>query len=314
MGAPAYLHQLPVMSVPITRRAFLDRAALAALAVAAPRVRWRTAAAPLRIAVIPSANAPDRALGIQLGVDEARHAAALFGGGVELQTAAPREPFATAAARLAGATPTVMIGGDTASECERLAAIAAAHGAIYFNVGCADDALRARACSRAAFHVCPSGAMLRQATTERPAAAGATALAWDPALVKFGADTLNERFLKQFNRPMNSASWCGWVAIKIAWEASLRARSTEGQAIGAFLETPAAQFDGHKGRPLSFRTWNHQLRQPVYVTAAPVAAGSAVAGAGQPIEVPSSREEEDARTSLDRLGISQSASACTWTA
>jgi hypothetical protein len=27
----------------------------------------------------------------------------------------------------------------------------------------------------------------------------------------------------------------------------------------------APPFDGHKGRSLTFREWNHQLRQPLYV-------------------------------------------------
>jgi ABC transporter substrate binding protein (PQQ-dependent alcohol dehydrogenase system) len=152
--------------------------------------------------------------------------------------------------------------------------------------------------------------MLRQALAEAPAARpGATAEAWDPALVRFGADTLNERFQNQFHRPMTAATWTAWMAIKIAWEASLRAQRTDGGAIGAFLRTPAAQFDGHKGRALSFRTWDHQLRQPVYVTRSGPT-GSPLGD--EPFEVPSSRAEEDARTSLDRLGIGQAASTCTW--
>lgn len=260
----------------------------------------------LSIAVIASKRAPDRALGIQLGVDEARHAAALFGGGVEVNVAAPGESFEAAAARLVTPRPALIIGGDTVPECEHLTALARAHGTLYFNVGCDDDALRGARCDRAAFHVCPSATMLRQAASETARArADAVAEAWDPGLVRFGADTLNERFQKQFGRPMTSASWCAWVAIKIAWEASLRAHAVDGPTMGAFLETSSAQFDGHKGRPLSFRRWNHQLRQPVYVTR-PDAPGA------EPVEVPSSRSEEDARTSLDRLGTTQSASACTW--
>jgi len=294
------------MPRPISRRDFLSRAVVAASVLATPRVRWRTvpARAPLRIAVIPSARTPDRALGIQLGVDEARHAATLFGGGVDVTVAAPNESLERAAPRLLAARPAVVLGGDTRAECDHLAELAQAHASLYFNVGCDDDGLRGAQCRRAAFHVCPSAAMLRQAVSETRAG-GATAEAWDPALVKFGADTLNERFQKQFHRPMGAPSWCGWVAIKIAWEASLRARAVDGPSIGAFLETSSAQFDGHKGRALSFRPWDHQLRQPVYVT-------QARAAGAEPIEVPSSRAEEDARTSLDRLGTTRAASICVW--
>lgn len=279
--------------------------------LAAPeRLRgWIRVAAPLRIAVIPSRRSRDRALGLQLGLDEALHAAQLFGGSVELRTAPASESLDSAAAKSLARNPAVLIGGDTAAECARLADLAAAHasGALYFNVGCDADALRGADCQSIAYHVCPSAAMLRDALALAGPAAGphATAAAWDPALVKFGADTLNERFRNQFGRPMTADVWTAWIAVKIAWEASLRARSTQGRAIGAFLESPAAQFDGHKGRALSFRPWNHQLRQPVYVLAG---GGSA----GAPVEVPPSRAEEDVRASLDRLGVSRAASTCTF--
>jgi hypothetical protein len=76
------------MTQAISRRSFVRRAALVAAAV--PAASWRmsgwlaAAPAPLRIGVLsssaPSGATTARTLGIQLGVDEARHAAALFGG------------------------------------------------------------------------------------------------------------------------------------------------------------------------------------------------------------------------------------------
>jgi hypothetical protein len=296
------------MSAPIDRRKFLSRAVLATAALAVPRSAFaarRRAPAPLRIAVIPSTRSPDRALGIQLGVEEARHAADLFGGSIDLRTAGAHEPLASAAARLLAEGPALLIGGDDAAECARLADLAGTHRsrAVYFNVGCDDVALRGTVCRRDAYPVCPSATMLAQAVEQARAAAGphATASAWDPSLVKFGADTLNGRFKKQFGHRMSSDGWTAWVAVKIVWEASLRARSTSGTAIAAFLDSPAAQFDGHKGRALSFRSWNHQLRQPVY----------ALAPGRPPVEVPSSRNEDDVRASLDRLGVTQRQSTCT---
>jgi ABC-type branched-subunit amino acid transport system substrate-binding protein len=299
------------MSSPLDRRRFLARAALGAAALALPRSVFASgirARPPLRIAVLLSAHSGDRALGLQLGLDEARHAAELIGGAIEMQTAAAHETPAAAAERLLATRPALLIGGDTAAECARLAALAASRGAIYFNVGCEDDALRGAACNAAAYHICPSETMLRQAVAEAGDAAGddPVAKAWDASLVRFGADTLNERFRKQFGRGMTAEVWTAWVAVKIAWEASLRARSTSGPAIAAFLDSPAAQFDGHKGRALSFRAWNHQLRQPLYVfprarTAAP-----------RPIEVPPSRAEADIRTSLDRIGVPKDKSTCTF--
>lgn len=297
------------MSSPLDRRKFLERAAVAGVALAARRRGWLTiqpAPKPLRIAVIASRRSADRALGLALGLDEARHAAQLFGGSVEMRTAPGNERLEAAANRLLADAPAILIGGDSAAECSRLAELVTRHsGALYFNVGCQDDALRGAECQRAAYHICPSAAMLRDAVLQSGAAgAGGVAAAWDAALVKFGADTLNERFHKQFGRAMTSEVWTAWVAVKIAWEASLRARSTDARAIAAFLDSPAAQFDGHKGRALSFRSWNHQLRQPVYVVPRQAAATR------EPIEVPASRAEEDVRVALDRLGMSRTHAAC----
>jgi hypothetical protein len=47
-------------------------------------------------------------------------------------------------------------------------------------------------------------------------------------------------------------------------EGVLRSASTEASALVSYLEG-APPFDGHKGRSLTFRDWNHQLRQPLYV-------------------------------------------------
>jgi ABC transporter substrate binding protein (PQQ-dependent alcohol dehydrogenase system) len=89
---------------------------------------------------------------------------------------------------------------------------------------------------------------------------------WSSTLERYGAAQLNDRYRARFGRSMSSAAWAGWVAVKIAWEASLRARSVESNALLRVLESDATQFDGHKGTPLSFRRWDHQLRQPLYAT------------------------------------------------
>ena len=66
---------------------------------------------------------------------------------------------------------------------------------------------------------------------------------------------------------MDGSAWAGWVAVKIAAEAALRARSVRPTALLAYLESQSTSFDGHKGWPLSFRSTDHQLRQPLYVVA-----------------------------------------------
>ena len=63
---------------------------------------------------------------------------------------------------------------------------------------------------------------------------------------------------------MTETSWAAWAALKLVGEAVVRAGASDGDALVAFLES-APPFDGHKGEALTFRRWDHQLRQPLYV-------------------------------------------------
>lgn len=88
---------------------------------------------------------------------------------------------------------------------------------------------------------------------------------WHHKLFKYGAEQLNGRFASQFQRPLEAYGWASWMALKILGDAVLRGGSTEADELIRFLESDRGQFDGHKGKRLSFRAWNHQLRQPIYL-------------------------------------------------
>jgi len=98
-------------------------------------------------------------------------------------------------------------------------------------------------------------------------AAGVWALGWHQELERFSARELNGRFRRRWNAPMTETAWAGWAAVKLVGEAVVRASATDGAALVAFLES-APPFDGHKGEALTFRKWDHQLRQPLYVAGA----------------------------------------------
>lgn len=289
----------------ISRRAFIRRAALAAATV--PSVPWRIAgwragdaSTPLRIGLLPSPAPSDavtgRTRGIQLGVEEARHAAVLFGGSLEL--------VSTDAATLRERALSAVLGGDGLESCLALAREADAAGIVFMNVACTEDRLRGADCHATMFHVIPSESMYRDALVASHAASGARATAWDASLARFGADTLNERFRAKFKAPMTSDAWLGWFAVKVVWESSLRARSTDARMLMRYMARDGVQFDGHKGRPLSFRAWDHQLRQPVYIA-------DPAAHEGQPIEMPAAATaDETSRDVLDRIGTPATRSSC----
>ena len=58
---------------------------------------------------------------------------------------------------------------------------------------------------------------------------------------------------------MRSVDYQAWVAIRAIGEAMTRLRQTAPREIGRFM---LAAF---KGVPLSFRSWDHQLRQPILI-------------------------------------------------
>jgi hypothetical protein len=226
-------------------------------------------------------NDRDRIDGAELGAEEARHAAALFGGSVKLTKVSP-----------GGASGHSILLGDTdADRCAQLA-----RSALLMNVASADDALRGDACAPLLFHVAPSAAMRRDAG--RLAGGDSDVVAWSSSLERFGADTLNQRFRARFGRPMTEGAWTSWMAMKVLWESAVRAKTVEPHALASYLSRDTTRFDGHKGRPLSFRAWDRQLRQPLYVKSGDRTIELPNDDGGSPIE------------SLDRIGTSASETAC----
>jgi hypothetical protein len=276
------------------RRSFFVRAAAMAVGSASALRDLETPPAPsdvvLRIGVLAGGDAArDRHDGALLGVEEAEQAARLFGGRAELTTIRD--------SRRLPADLTAVLGSDREAEYERLAGDSSRHGLI-MNVGSTSDALRGRSCSARLFHVFPSEAMIRDARRETPGAH--EIVVWDGALARFGADTLNGRYEAKFGRPMTPHSWAAWFAVKALWESALRMKSADPARLAEYLVRGTTQFDGHKGRPLSFRPWDRQLRQFLYARVN-----------GKLIDVPENAPKTiDSRTFLDRLGTSAAESAC----
>jgi len=282
-----------VMDTDISRRDFVARAVLLLAVPAAMRVPRSPLPGPaVRVGVVQFSPGPtdSRTMGLILGAEEASHAAALFGGSFELVPAQGD--------RMKAATLSAVIGDGSCENTHRIARQAASLRTPFFNVGCSADALRGGDCSAYAFHVSPSDAMCRDARSA--AHADGEVLAWHSSLVRFGADTLNRRFLERFGTPMTAAAWTAWFSTKVLWESALRARSGEPGALVEYLGRDTTQFDGHKGLPLSFRSWDHQLRQPLYV----------VHGAKVGEAPVSTKPGEPARDLLDRLGTAASNSTC----
>lgn len=95
---------------------------------------------------------------------------------------------------------------------------------------------------------------------------GITPQGWSPVLENWGASQLQGRFHDLAGRSMRPVDYAAWAAVRALGEGVIRTGSDAPQDLHAYLLSPEFGLDGFKGRPLSFRDWNGQLRQPIPVT------------------------------------------------
>jgi ABC transporter substrate binding protein (PQQ-dependent alcohol dehydrogenase system) len=94
---------------------------------------------------------------------------------------------------------------------------------------------------------------------------GMVATAWSHVIEAWGAVQLQNRFEDKHERPMRGRDYAAWVAVRAMGEAVTRTNSADPAALRSHLLKPDYQQDGFKGRGLSFRAFNGQLRQPIAV-------------------------------------------------
>ncbi len=99
--------------------------------------------------------------------------------------------------------------------------------------------------------------------------AGLMPVAWHWTWHRNGAPQVQHRFEELAPpRRMNSEAWAAWVAVKAVTQAVLRAPSARFGDLSDYLLGDALRLDGSKGNPMSFRAWDHQLRQPILLATA----------------------------------------------
>ncbi|MBC8269190.1 MAG: ABC transporter substrate-binding protein [Rhodospirillaceae bacterium] len=128
---------------------------------------------------------------------------------------------------------------------------------------------------------------------------GLVAKAWGRPIEQWGAAQLQERFLKESNRWMLSRDYAAWAAVRTIGEAVTRTKSGSTEEIRKFIASDKFQLAAFKGRKLSFRTWNGQLRMPV-----------AVMSARSVVAQPPLKGYLHQRTELDTLGLDKPESSC----
>jgi ABC-type branched-subunit amino acid transport system substrate-binding protein len=88
---------------------------------------------------------------------------------------------------------------------------------------------------------------------------------WETTLEPDGAADLNQSFVSRAGEPMDPAGWAAYAAVTIVVDAVINGDADSAATISAYLDRPDTTFDLTKGAPLSFRSWDRQLRQPLYL-------------------------------------------------
>jgi len=130
---------------------------------------------------------------------------------------------------------------------------------------------------------------------------GLIATAWHKTHEQWGAVQIQNRFKEKADRWMEEQDYAAYLAVRAIGEAATRSGSNEIKQVKDYMLSDAFALQGYKGNPLSFRSWDGQLRQPVLL-AAPrsLVAVAPIEGFLHP------------KTELDTLGYDQPESQCKW--
>lgn len=92
---------------------------------------------------------------------------------------------------------------------------------------------------------------------------GLTATNWHPAHEQWGSIQLQNRFRAGFGRAMTPKDQAAWQAGRAVAEAAMKSKSVDQGKVAAQLAAEDFSFAAFKGRPVSFRPWDGQMRQPM---------------------------------------------------
>lgn len=90
---------------------------------------------------------------------------------------------------------------------------------------------------------------------------------WHWTHEQWGAVQLQNRFRDTFHRAMTALDYQVWAAVRAVGEAATRTNSGDAATIQTYIRGPRFELAGFKGQKLTFRTWDHQLRQPILLAA-----------------------------------------------
>lgn len=95
---------------------------------------------------------------------------------------------------------------------------------------------------------------------------GLVAASWHRSFEQYAGMQMQNRFERLVGRTMTERDYAGWLSVRVVGEAVLRAKTNDLKQLRNYILSDSFKVAGFKGRGMTFRKWDHQLRQPMLLT------------------------------------------------
>lgn len=130
--------------------------------------------------------------------------------------------------------------------------------------------------------------------------AGLRPVSFHAAHEAWGATQFQRRFERLTGRYVRDEDYNAWLAQRVIGEAAIRTLSGDADTLRSYILSDGFELAAFKGQPVTFRTWNGQLRQPILLHDGRIT-----------VSVSPQDGFLHQNSPLDSLGLDQPESACT---
>jgi ABC transporter substrate binding protein (PQQ-dependent alcohol dehydrogenase system) len=92
---------------------------------------------------------------------------------------------------------------------------------------------------------------------------GLQATAWDKSYTESGAMHFQNAIPRLAKRPPVERDYTAWLGFRALADSAMKSGKTTPQEVKAYMLSDQFKLEGFKGQAMSFRSWDHQMRQPV---------------------------------------------------
>ena len=98
---------------------------------------------------------------------------------------------------------------------------------------------------------------------------GLQAIAWDSSYTEYGAMHLQDAIPKIAKRVPTERDYTAWLGGRAMTDGVMRSGKLTPPEVKTYLLSDQFRLEGFKGQAMSFRPWDHQLRQPIILGGGP---------------------------------------------